>query len=115
MRLLHLHPSPSLNLQSFLPVSAMKDRRILAAVFVLPALGASYLTWVMWRAGDSGKWLFAVFALFFLLLSVGPLVPPFKTKPEPPPTTRFKPHWFMLLAILAIIAVVVLAVVKAIL
>lgn len=118
-RLLHFPPVTSPNLfprkSSFLPVSAMKDRRILAAVFLLPALGASYMTWVMWRAGDSGKWLFGVFALFFLLLTVAPFVPEFKRKPEPPPTTRFVPHWFMLLGILAVIAVVALAVVNAIL
>lgn len=94
----------------------MNGRRILAALFLLPAIAAGYMTWLMWRAGDNGQWLFGVFTVFFLLLAVAPLVPEFREKPpnpEPPPNTRFVPHWFMLLAILAIIATAVLAVVNA--
>lgn len=84
----------------------MTGRRILAAVFLLPALGAGYMTWVTWRAGDSGQWLFGVFAVFFLLLTVALLGPEIKrpAKPEPSPDTRFAPHWFLLLAMLIVMA-----------
>lgn len=95
----------------------MNGRRILAALFLLPAIAAGYMTWLMWQAGDSGKWLFLVFTVFFLLLAVAPLVPEFRKKPppEPPPNTRFVPHWFMLLAILALLGVAVAAIVGAVL
>lgn len=95
----------------------MSGNRILAAVFLLPAIAGGYMTWLMWRAGDDGKWMFGVFTVFFLLLTVAPLVPEFRKKPppEPSPNTRFVPHWFMLLAFLAVIGVIVLAVVNAIL
>lgn len=94
----------------------MNGRRILAAVFLLPALGASYMTWVTWRAGDSGQWLFGVFAIFFLALSIAPQLPDFpKKQPEPVKQTGFGPHWFMMLAILALSGVAVAAIVGAIL
>ena len=95
----------------------MKGRRILAAVFLLPAIAGGYMTWLLWRAGDDGKWLFGVFSLFFLALAAAPLVPEFKKKPppEPSPDTRFAPHWFMLLAILVLLGVAVAAIVGAIL
>jgi hypothetical protein len=92
----------------------MNARRILAAVFLLLALGAGYLTWVMWQAGDSGKWLFLVFGLFFLALTAAPLIPEFKRKPPEPPTTRFGPHWFMMLAILVIVLVVLASLISAV-
>lgn len=97
----------------------MKVRWILAAVFLLPAIVSGYMTWLMWRAGDDGKWMFGVFALFFLLLAVAPLVPEFKRQPKPEPkpstSTGFRPHWFMLLAVLAVAVIVVAAIIGAIL
>ena len=94
----------------------MKLSWILPAVFLLCALGAGYMTWVMWQAGDSGKWFFGVFTVFFMALTVAPLLPEFrKTQSKPSPNTRFVPHWFMLLAILVMVVVAVLAVVSAIL
>ena len=94
----------------------MIGRRIIAAVFLLPAIGGGYMTWLMWRAGDDGQWMFGVFTLFFMALTVAPLLPELrKKKPEPSPNTRFVPHWFMLLAILALLGVAVAAIVGAIL
>ncbi len=93
----------------------MKGRRILAAVFLLPALGAGYMTLMMWQAGDSGKWLFGVFALFFLALAVAPLLPKPKPKPEALAGTRFVSHWFMMLAILVLVGCIILGIIGAIL
>lgn len=94
----------------------MNGRRILAAVFLLPALGAGYMAWVMWRAGDSGQWLFGVFAVFFLLLPVALLMPKSKrpAKPESSSGTRFAPHWFMLLAMLVVMAGLLAAIITVI-
>ena len=95
----------------------MKGNRILAAVFLLPAIASGYMTWLMGRAGEDGRWLFGVFTVFFLLLTIAPLVPEFrkKTPPPEPTSTRFVPHWFMLLAILVLLGVAVAAIVGAIL
>ncbi len=97
----------------------MSGNRILAAVFLLLAIAGGYMTWLMWRAGDDGKWMFGVFTVFFLLLTGAPLVPEFKRKPqpapEPSPNTRFIPHWFMLLAMLVVLIGIILAIVGAIL
>jgi hypothetical protein len=95
----------------------MKGRRILAAVFLLPALGSGYMTWLMWRAGDTGKWLFLVFALFFLFLTIAPILPELRPAPAPQPTpgTRFVPHWFMMLAVLVTAALILTALVGAVL
>ena len=91
----------------------MNGRRILAVFFLLPALAAGYMTWLMGRTGDSSKWLFAVFTLFLLLMTIAPFLPKAKTMPKTETgsaSTRFVPHWFMLLAMfaigLAIIAIV---------
>ncbi len=93
----------------------MKGRWIISVIFLLPAGGAGYMTWLSGQAGDDGKWLFGVFTLFFLLLAAAPFAPKFKrqSKPEPPPTTRFVPHWFMLLAILVIVLSMIAAIVGA--
>lgn len=96
----------------------MNARRWLAGLFLLVAAPAGYLTWLMWRAGDSGQWLFGVFTLFFLLLAVTPLVPEFGRRKEPresDSSTRFVPHWFMLLAIVALLLSALLAIVAAVL
>jgi hypothetical protein len=94
----------------------MHGRRILAAIFLLPALGAGYMTWVTWRAGDSGQWLFGVFAVFFLFLPIALLRPKStrQAKPEPSPDTRFAPHWFMLLAMLVVMAGLLAAIITVI-
>jgi len=87
----------------------------MAAIFLLLAAASGYLTWLMGKAGDSGQWLFGVFTLFFLALAVAPLLP--KPKPKPPTattSTRFVPHWFMLLAMLVIIVSVLAAIIRAI-
>jgi hypothetical protein len=93
----------------------MKARRILAAVFLLPAVVSGYLAWSMWRAGDSGPWLFVVFTLFFVSLAIAPILPEFKPPPSKPPTsTRFLPHWFMMLAVLGILLAIILTLVGSI-
>ena len=94
----------------------MTGRRILAALFLLPALAAGYMTWMMVRAGDDGKWMFGVFTVFFILLGISPLLPELKPrkKPEPTPNTRFVPHWFMLLAILVVVVGIILAIIDAV-
>ncbi len=90
----------------------MTARLILMVVFVIPALGSAYMTWLTWRAGDDGKWLFTVFTVFFLLLAVSPILPKLRSKPKPEPAnTRFVPHWFMMLAALVLIGTIVMAVV----
>jgi hypothetical protein len=91
----------------------MKPRAILATVFLLIGLAAGWMAWLTWRAGEDGKWLFAVFAAFFLVLAAAPFLPASKKKPEPEKVlnTRFVPAWQMegmiLLALLAIVASVV--------
>ncbi len=94
----------------------MKLSWILPAVFLLCALGAGYMTWMMWQAGDSGIWFFGVFTVFFLLLLATPILPKLRSKPPPPPTsTRFVPHWFMMLAILVVVVGIILAIIGAVL
>lgn len=81
--------------------------RLLLGVFLMAGMGSGYMTWLCWRAGDSGQWLFAVFTVFFLMLGATPLFP--KPKPKDPasiPSTRFVPHWFMMLAVLALVLIV---------
>ncbi len=91
----------------------MKARHLLALLFALPAVGSAYLAWLLWRENDSGKWLFLVFAAFFGLLAATPWLP--KGKPKPAPTsTRFVPHWFMMLAILVVVGVVFAAIVSSV-
>lgn len=94
----------------------MIKRWTLSVVFLLPALGSGYLTGLLWRDSDSGKWLFLVFTVFFLLLAATPILPKLRSKPppEPSPNTRFVPHWFMLLAILVIVVSIIAAIVSAI-
>jgi hypothetical protein len=91
----------------------VKGRTFLAAVFLLIGLAAGWMAWLTWRAGEDGKWLFGVFAAFFLLLAAAPFLPASKKKDEPGKvlSTRFVPAWQMegmiLLALLAIAASVV--------
>lgn len=95
----------------------MNARRWLAGISLLVAMPAGYLTWLLWRAGDSGKWLFGVFTLFFLLLGITPLLPEIRTEKKPATytATRFVPHWFMLLAILVFVLSILAAIVGALL
>ena len=97
----------------------MKARWLVPVIFLIPAGGAGYMTWLSGQAGDDGQWFFGVMAVFFLLLAVTPFVPARKKQPaaEPPAqsSTRFVPHWFMLLAVLVLIGTVILAIVVAIL
>ena len=87
--------------------------RILFVVFLLPALGSAYITWLTWQAGDSSKWLFTIFTCFFVMLAVTPLFPKSKKQPEATTSTRFVPHWFMMLAILVIVLSILAAIVGA--
>jgi hypothetical protein len=92
----------------------MKARQlILATIFLLPAIGAGYMTWLMWQAGDSGKWLFLVFTVFFALMALAPFLPKPKPKPQTFTSTRFVPHWFMMLAVLVLLLSIILAIVGA--
>lgn len=92
----------------------MIARLILVVVFLIPALASAYMAWLTWRAGDDGRWLFGVFTLFFLLLAAAPLMPKLRRKPSVETTsTRFVPHWFMMLAVLAFVVAVLAAIVGA--
>lgn len=93
----------------------MNERRILAAVFLLLAIGAGYLTLLLWQADESGKWLFLVFAVFFLCLAAAPFLPATKPKPAPPPPTGFVSHRFMTLVMVVIVLAILAAIVSAIL
>jgi hypothetical protein len=88
-----------------------QSNRLLAAVFLLIGLAAGWMAWLTGRAGEDGKWLFGVFAAFFLILAAAPFLPAEKKKPEEVLNTRFVPAWQMegmvLLALLAIVASVV--------
>lgn len=90
----------------------MMTRLILVVAFAIPALASAYMTWLTWRADDEGKWLFTVFFVFFLLLAASPVLPKLRSKPKPESaSTRFVPHWFMLLAALVLLGAIVLALV----
>lgn len=95
----------------------MNARLKLMVAFLIPAVASAYMTWLTWRADDEGKWLFTVFFGFFLLLVTSPFLPKLRTKPKPEPvstSTRFVPHWFMLLAALVLLGAIILAVVEVI-
>lgn len=87
-------------------------RWILTAIFLLPAIASGYLTWLLWRDGDSGKWLFLVFTVFFLLLVATPILPKLRSKPPKEPTFRgFVPHWYMMGAALILLGTIILAII----
>lgn len=88
----------------------MKPKLILL-IFLLPGLASAYMAWITWRAQDDGKWIFTAFALVFLVPFVAGLFP---RKPPPEPEhsgTKFVPHWYLMLATLILLGVVVVAVV----
>ncbi len=87
----------------------MKAKGIFAGVFGLAGLAAAYLAVITWSAEGGAGWLFAVFALLLFLLAVG-IVAPAK-KPDPPKPTKFVPHWFLMLAILVPVVLLILSVV----
>jgi|CXWL01.1.fsa_nt_gi protein-S-isoprenylcysteine O-methyltransferase Ste14 len=91
-------------------------RRLLFAVLLIPAIISGYLTWLLWRAGDSGKWFFGVFTVFFLLLVATPILPKLRSKPppEPSPNTRFVPHWYMMGAALVLLGCIIFGLIAAI-
>ncbi len=84
----------------------MKPKLILL-IFLIPGLVAAYMAWITWQAQDEGKWFFTAFALVFLVpLAVGL----FRRKPPPEKQftpTRFTPYWFMMIAALILLGVVV--------
>jgi hypothetical protein len=90
-----------------------QSNRLLAAIFLLFGLAAGWMSWLMWRAGEDGKWLFGVFAAFFLILAAAPFFPAAKKKQDPGKVlnTRFVPAWqtegMMLLVLVVIVASVV--------
>ncbi len=71
------------------------SRILLAAVFLVIGLAAGGMTWLMARADEDSKWLFGVFAAFFLLLSAAPFLPAPKKKKAESLNTRFVPVWQM--------------------
>ena len=91
----------------------MTVQRILVGVFLLVTGVAAYMTWLCWQAGNDSKWLFGAFTAFFLFLGAAPLLP--KAKPakkiEAITSTRFVPHWFMMLAVLVLLLIVVAGIV----
>ena len=94
----------------------MKIRWLVSAFFLLLALGAAYVAWRSGQAGDDGKWLFGVFAAFFLVLGFAPLAPKVRRQPQPealPTGTRFVPHWFMMLALVVFAAAILLLIIGA--
>ena len=84
------------------------------AVMIPPTAVAGYMACVLWRDNDDGRWLFAVFALFFLVLAVAPFLPKSRQQKEEEkvPTTRFASSWvlpFYLILFLGSVAVAMLA------
>ena len=83
----------------------MKARWILRPGFLLLAATSGWLTW---SDGGSGQWIFGVFMVFFAGLAAAPFAP--KPKPQPkaesPQAPGFRPHWFMLLAVLTLVIAV---------
>ena len=91
----------------------MKAKRIwFMALFMTPALAAGYMAWLMWRANDDGKWLFIVFASFFLALGISPFLPKSRRQKEEEkvPTTRFAGAWVLPFWLMILVGALVLAV-----
>jgi hypothetical protein len=74
-----------------------KVRWAVAALFALPSIAAGYMAWLLWRANDEGRWMFMVFAAFFLVLSASPFLPSGtrQKKNEGAAATRFAPAWVL--------------------
>ncbi len=75
----------------------MKARWIISAFCVILAAGAGYLSWLLGQAGDDGRWLFLVFAAFFLILSIASLRPVGRRPagPNRPASIRFVASWVL--------------------
>ena len=75
----------------------MKAKWGVSALFAVPALVAGYMVWLLWRANDDGRWFFAVFAVFFLVLSASPFLPArWRLKKEKEVAdTRFAGAWVL--------------------
>jgi hypothetical protein len=89
----------------------MKGRAVLAAVFFVGGLAAGGMAWLTWRAGGDGKWLFGVFAAFFLILAAAPILPALKDKKTPVEAsgTRFAPAWWLPVAFLILLGLIALS------
>lgn len=88
----------------------MKGRRVWALVLLPFAFSAGFMAWQTWTVHDESKWMFSVFAVFFLILATVPFWPrrSAATETRMPPETRFSSHRLLLLAMLAF-ALIVLA------
>jgi zinc transporter ZupT len=91
----------------------MKLRRFLVAVFLVIGLAAGWMTCLTWKAGEDSKWLFGVFAAFFLVLAGATFLPAAKKKN--PATvvqgTHFVPAWQMEGMILLAVLLVILSII----
>jgi len=89
----------------------MRARLLVSALLLVPGLAAGYMTWISWRAGDEGKWIFAAFTAVFVIPAIAALFPRPAPKPEPQTTgTRFAPHWALMLATLCLAIVILYAI-----
>ena len=94
----------------------MTGRVLLGTVLLAVAAGAGYMAVMTWRAADDGKWLFTVFAVFFLGLAGAIFVP---AKSAPPAKTTgisggFAPHWALLGSTVIAVGAIIWAIVAAI-
>ena len=95
----------------------MKLKWFLSVVFLLLAAASGYVAWLTAQAEEAGgKWLFVVFAGFFLLLGSLPFWP--KATPKTPPPSKFTgfaPHWMLMLGALVLGAIIILSIISALL
>lgn len=58
---------------------------------------AGYMVWLLWRANDDGRWIFAVFTAFLLILSTSPFLPARwrQAKGKEVAGTRFAGAWVL--------------------
>lgn len=60
-------------------------------------MAAGYMTGLLWRANADGRWVFAVFTVFFLVLSFAPFLPKgwWQKKDKEIAATRFAGAWVL--------------------